>query len=229
MTFTKTISYQKQPSSVCVYQLPQPLNVHLPVDEQVETIITQACLEEFSSKAFEFSGLDDADSLCGATIEQLLGGGQASDIKNSRVKMQARFKRFVEEGYLLEDISTNWSSFDERRHFKTSYHGFIEKDCLTRIIAVHRDENIQRLQGCLIAGIAQSLAADSDDKFFSNLVKRLAETLELDCACISEVLPGKKIRFVYWRFMTIILRVICIKSVFMICHARMGLTGWMAR
>ena len=187
MTSTKPISYKHHPSSVTLFELPQPLDVTMAAALQAECILSQARLVDFNPAA---AGVADPERIRGLSMAQLLLTGDAVDLERVRNALTLRLKRFVIEGYTLEDVSTDWLQDGEKKHYKTSYHGFIENGFLKRILVVHRDESVRRLQERLVTELAENLAADSSDSFFTSLVYRLAKTLNLDFAAVAESVPN---------------------------------------
>jgi diguanylate cyclase (GGDEF)-like protein len=187
MTAVNPISYKHHPSPVTLFELPQPLDVTIEADLQAESILSQARLVDFNPAA---ARRDDPESVRGLTMEQLLLILETGVLEDARDALRLRLKRFVIDGYVLEDISTDWLQDGEKKHYNTSYHGFIENGFLKKILVIHRDESVRRLQERLVTDLAENLAADSSDTFFTSLVYRLAKTLNLDFASVAELVPN---------------------------------------
>lgn len=184
MVSSTITSYENQPSVVTVYIMPEPLDTSIASELQAELILANAQLHELNPAASLSMGIDDPDAFRGLTMASMLLG--ASGDEQALEDLRSRLKSFIEKSYCLEDLSTEWTVADTTRHFKTSYHGFVEDGKLLRILVIHRDESVRRLQEQLVSNVAQYLAAESDDKFFAQLCSRLAETLGVDYAAVAE-------------------------------------------
>lgn len=185
MVSSTITSYENQPSVVTVFIMPEPLDTHADSQLQAELILANATLHEINPTASHAIGITDPDIFRGLTMASMLMGPKGDD--QALEDLRLRLRSFVDNGYCLEDLSTEWTDGEDTRHFKTSYHGFVEDGKLIRILVVHRDESVRRLQEQLVSNVAQYLAAESDDKFFAQLCSRLAETLGVDYAGVAEV------------------------------------------
>ncbi len=196
MNDNKTVFYKNRPSAISIYEPPEPIPVDMDVDDQVEILLSKACLTDFNPDSALYTGIADPDSIVGLTMAELLcqflnTKDRAADFTwdTARQELYTRLRQFVLAGYVLEDLSTKWVMNDENQCYNASYHGLVNNGFLTRMIIVHRDEAVRQLQEKLVSNIAQSLAAEVEESFFNHLVSRLAETLELDFAMVAEGVP----------------------------------------
>lgn len=186
---TKT-PFKNKPSVLTIYQLPSPLAVDKAVDRQAEIILTQARVVDsnyVSAGGTQLQNMAVAKGMSMIDAVSLSSGDHQAE--NSQILLE-HLNRFVSEGYVLENVASEFLSSGEPRQYKSSFHGLVSEGFLTGVVTLYRDEKVQRLQEELVSSLAKSLAADSDDTFFINLVYRLAKTLELDFSAVAELVPG---------------------------------------
>lgn len=172
-----------------IFTLPEPLPVSTPVLRQVEAITTLSRLDYINPSACKAAGLEEAGQYLGLSLKQM-ATVSGTDYQRTTENLLERMEQFIAQGYSLEGLDSFWKPDGELRHFKTSYHGFIENDCLTAVALVHRDQNSVLVQEQLVAQLAQELSAVAGKAFFDRLVERLASVLGFDFCAVGELIPG---------------------------------------
>lgn len=183
--------YVRQSSAVMVYVLPEPMNIQLSQDKQVDYLLSQAQLAEFNTSALAFLGGASAEAVRGQTLGALMGRAGKDQQNQLMGETRTRLKQFVGDGYNAEDIDLNFEWAGQKFFYKTSYYGFVDNaGFLQHLLVVHRDETARHHQEELVLNIAQNLAAEVDESFFYNLASHLAMTLELDYASVLEAVDA---------------------------------------
>ena len=170
-----------------LYQLDDPVDTALPADLQASMIFDHARLMSCSVGADSLAGVEDPEVYHNQTISHITQIRITGDREKIKAGLLRRLRSFVDNGYQLENYSDTWNIRGESRYFKSNYYGLLEDGFLKQLVIFHRDETAARHQEELVANIAQNLAADCDEAFFIQLVRRLAQTFDLDYAAISEV------------------------------------------
>lgn len=183
--------YQQSPSFLAMYHLAAPLDTSLCMDEQVEILFHRSSLEEYNSGGLRDVGvLSQAGNIRGKSLAEIYQAVSRSSSKQMIQHVEDCLKQFIESGYHLEDVPLLWDSHGEMVHLRVSYYGFLENGELSRFLIIYRDDSASYYQEELVNNLAQSLAAESGESFFSNLVFHLARTLDVDYAMLAEKLPN---------------------------------------
>ncbi|MEH6909851.1 MAG: EAL domain-containing protein [Oceanicoccus sp.] len=180
-------SYQYRPSSVMVFELPEPIDVSMAVEQQAEIIAGEAVVVSVNAVAAERLGIKNPCHNSGLTIESLTQGVYTDSVTDVVMHVRTKMEQFVRGGYVLENISNDVSHEGNSVLVSSSFHGLVENGYLKTIMAVFSNENFRKTQEQMVSRIARDLAADSGEAFFSHLVTCLAKTLGFDYAAVIEL------------------------------------------
>jgi two-component system, cell cycle sensor histidine kinase and response regulator CckA len=113
-------------------ELREPIDVRLPVDEQIERIYADASLAECNDAMARMYGLESAGQIVGAPIAQLLPRDDPANIEY--------LAAFIRSGYRLTDAESHELARDgESRYFLNNLVGIVRDGLLIRAWGSQRD------------------------------------------------------------------------------------------
>jgi PAS domain S-box-containing protein len=147
------------------YELAEQLDVSLPPDEQIEHVYRHARLAELNDAMARMYGLERAEQLIGARIEDTLPRSDPASL--------AFLRRLVESGFAVRDMdSTEKNAAGETRRFANTMIPVFEGGKLVRVWGVQRDITERtRTQEALTA---------SEDRLRSMFAQTLSGIAETD-------------------------------------------------
>ena len=114
------------------FELTEPIDTSLPVDEQVQLCFDRAFLAEGNDAVARMYGYEKGEELIGTPVTQMLD----PSVESNRDYLRA----FVTSGYRLDNTeSVEVDRFGRRKYFVNSLTGIVEDGRLTRVWGMQRD------------------------------------------------------------------------------------------
>ena len=123
---------------IWLYEVKEPISIHLPPDEQVRLIFERGYLAECNETFVKMYGYESKDAIIGTPLSANLIPDDENNI--------AYIKAFIENNYCLTNAeSIEKDKFGNIKYFLNSLYGVIENDCLVSAWGLQIDVTEEKL------------------------------------------------------------------------------------
>lgn len=160
-------------------EFPEPIGLDLPVDEQLQALLSTGVVAECNDALARMGGFECAENVVGRPLSALL------PIRDERARESVR--ALVRAGYFVQNLSAVHLDQQGREHWVLrNVEGVIEDGRLVRLWGSSRDVTQRKRAEDLVYNLAQ---ARSQSDFFRSLASHLAQSLGATEVAVIEYPP----------------------------------------
>lgn len=172
-------------SSEGIYRLDfeKPIDISLPVDEQVQKIIRSASVGECNNMFAKMYGYEVSSQLTGKKLLEFYGNTFENGDKNYRVNAN-----FVKNNYkIINSITEERDSSGNKIYISNNSVGVVKNNHLQHIWGMQDDITEKKRVDDILRQIAEGIPTSMDDSFFKSMLMFLDKTINIDFAIIAKL------------------------------------------
>lgn len=172
-------------SSEGIYRLDfeKPIDISLPVDEQVQIIIKSATVGECNNMFAKMYGYELPSQLAGKKLLEFYGNSIEKEDENYKVNAG-----FIKNNYkTINSVTEERDSNGNKIYISNNSVGVVKDNHLHHIWGMQDDITEKKRVDDILRQIAEGIPTTMDDSFFKSMLMFLDKTLNIDFAIIAKL------------------------------------------